>query len=88
MLRDDEVRGFRHRDGRFESWPGKLSRPQHCIVPHMLRLMLGPSHRVLPPAATLGAAILVLCDLLFRTIHPPEKISSWMAVDGNSGSNL
>ena len=45
------------------------------IVPHMLRLVLGPSHRVLLPAAMLGgAAFLVLCDLLARTIHPPTEI--------------
>ena len=45
------------------------------IVPHMLRLVLGPSHRVLLPAAMLGgAAFLVACDLLARTIHPPAEI--------------
>ena len=45
------------------------------IVPHMLRLVLGPSHRILIPAAMLGgAAFLIACDLLARTIHPPEEI--------------
>ena len=45
------------------------------IVPHMLRLLLGPSHRILLPAAMLGGALfLVLCDLLARTIHPPTEI--------------
>ena len=45
------------------------------IVPHMLRLVLGPSHRVLLPAAMLGgASFLILCDLLARTINPPEEI--------------
>ena len=45
------------------------------IVPHMLRLLLGPGHRALLPAAMLGGALmLILCDLLARTIHPPEEI--------------
>ncbi len=39
------------------------------IVPHALRLRLGPDHRVLVPAAALGgAAFLVLCDTLARTL--------------------
>ncbi len=39
------------------------------IVPHLLRLLLGPDHRLLLPAAALGgAAFLVLCDTLARTL--------------------
>jgi iron complex transport system permease protein len=39
------------------------------IVPHLLRLLLGPDHRMLLPAAALGgAAFLVLCDTLARTL--------------------
>jgi len=39
------------------------------IVPHLLRLVLGPDHRLLLPAAALaGAAFLVLCDTLARTM--------------------
>jgi iron complex transport system permease protein len=39
------------------------------VMPHMLRLILGPDHRVLAPAAILGgAAFMVLCDLLARTL--------------------
>ncbi len=39
------------------------------IVPHALRLRLGPDHRLLIPAAALGgAAFLVLCDTLARTL--------------------
>jgi iron complex transport system permease protein len=39
------------------------------IIPHLLRLMLGPDHRLLVPAAALGgAAFLVLCDTLARTL--------------------
>jgi iron complex transport system permease protein len=39
------------------------------IVPHLLRLRLGPDHRLLVPAAALaGAAFLVLCDTAARTM--------------------
>jgi iron complex transport system permease protein len=39
------------------------------IVPHLLRLRLGPDHRLLVPAAALaGAAFLVLCDTAARTL--------------------
>lgn len=39
------------------------------VIPHMLRLSLGPDHRILAPAAILGgAAFMVLCDVLARTL--------------------
>lgn len=39
------------------------------VVPHLLRLLFGPDHRVLIPACILGgAAYLVLCDLLARLL--------------------
>jgi len=39
------------------------------IIPHLLRLVLGPDHRLLVPAAALsGAAFLVLCDTLARSL--------------------
>jgi iron complex transport system permease protein len=42
------------------------------VVPHLLRLMFGPDHRVLAPAALLGGgAFLVVCDTLARTL--PEN---------------
>jgi iron complex transport system permease protein len=45
------------------------------VVPHAVRLILGPSNRALLPASALtGGAFLVLCDLLARTIHPPTEI--------------
>jgi iron complex transport system permease protein len=45
------------------------------LVPHAVRLILGPSNRALLPASALaGGAFLVLCDLLARTIHPPTEI--------------
>jgi len=45
------------------------------MVPHMVRLTLGPDHRVLLPASLLGGAIaLVLADLVARTIIAPVEI--------------
>ena len=39
------------------------------IIPHLLRLVLGPDHRLLVPAAALGgAAFLVVCDTAARTL--------------------
>jgi iron complex transport system permease protein len=39
------------------------------VVPHALRLALGPDHRLLVPASALaGAAFLVLCDTAARTM--------------------
>jgi iron complex transport system permease protein len=45
------------------------------IVPHLVRLFVGPSHRTLLPAsAVTGAAFLIVCDLLARTLRPPTEI--------------
>ena len=45
------------------------------IVPHLVRLMVGSDHRiVLPASALFGAAFLVLCDLVARTIMAPLEI--------------
>ncbi len=39
------------------------------VMPHLLRLILGPDHRVLVPACVLGGgAYMVLCDLLARVL--------------------
>jgi iron complex transport system permease protein len=39
------------------------------VMPHLLRLLLGPDHRILAPACILvGGAYLVVCDLLARTL--------------------
>lgn len=38
------------------------------IIPHLLRLIIGPDHRLLVPASALGgASFLVLCDTVART---------------------
>jgi iron complex transport system permease protein len=45
------------------------------VVPHIVRLLVGPAHRRLVPACALtGAAFLILTDLLARTLHRPEEI--------------
>jgi len=39
------------------------------IIPHLLRVVFGPDHRLLIPAAVLGgAAFLVVCDTVARTL--------------------
>ena len=39
------------------------------IIPHLLRLLLGPDHRLLVPASALaGAFFLLVCDTLARTL--------------------
>jgi iron complex transport system permease protein len=45
------------------------------IVPHICRLLVGPDHRFLTPAALLcGAILLSLCDTLARTIMAPTEL--------------
>ena len=45
------------------------------VVPHLVRLLTGVDHRlVLPASALFGAAFLVLCDLVARTILAPVEV--------------
>lgn len=45
------------------------------VAPHMVRLLIGPSHGRLLPAAALGGAILVLlADLIARTVASPMEL--------------
>lgn len=45
------------------------------VVPHAVRMMLGPSSRTLLPASAVGGSIfLVLCDLIARTVSPPTEL--------------
>lgn len=45
------------------------------VVPHLLRLILGPDHRPLLPAAALGGALLVVvADALARTLAMPAEL--------------
>jgi iron complex transport system permease protein len=45
------------------------------IVPHLVRLIVGADHRlVLPASALFGAAFLIGCDLVARTIIAPLEL--------------
>ncbi len=45
------------------------------IVPHLLRLLIGPGHRLLLPAAILlGAALLLVADTLARIVVAPAEL--------------
>lgn len=45
------------------------------IIPHLLRLLLGPDHRLLLPTAALGGAtFLVLCDTAARTLFGGREL--------------
>jgi len=45
------------------------------VVPHIVRLLIGPDHRSLLPASMLlGAALLMMADLLARTVVLPAEL--------------
>jgi|SRR5215217_279696 len=45
------------------------------VVPHLLRLVIGPDHRyLLPASAILGATFLLMCDALSRIIVAPAEL--------------
>jgi ABC-type Fe3+-siderophore transport system permease subunit len=45
------------------------------VVPHLVRLIVGPDHRlVLPASALFGAAFLVACDVVARTVMSPIEL--------------
>jgi iron complex transport system permease protein len=45
------------------------------VVPHTMRLLLGPRHRLLLPASALaGAIFLIMADLLARTVIAPTTL--------------
>ncbi|MBP2664147.1 MAG: hmuU 4 [Firmicutes bacterium] len=45
------------------------------VVPHIMRLLLGPEHRTLLPACALaGGLFLVACDTLGRLVIPPSEV--------------
>jgi iron complex transport system permease protein len=45
------------------------------VVPHLLRLTVGPDHRFLLPASAIaGAALLVAADMISRTIVAPAEL--------------
>ncbi len=45
------------------------------IVPHIVRLMIGPDHRLLIPCCLFfGASFMIICDTLARTLLAPTEI--------------
>src|SRR5690606_10089532 len=45
------------------------------VVPHLLRLLIGPDHRyLLPASALLGAIMLLLADTVSRTVVAPAEL--------------
>ena len=45
------------------------------VIPHLIRLTLGPDHRLLMPAsALLGATMLIIADTLARILFSPSEI--------------
>jgi iron complex transport system permease protein len=45
------------------------------VVPHLIRLLVGPDHRVLLPASALaGASLLLLADLVARLLLAPAEL--------------
>ncbi|MBF9051750.1 iron chelate uptake ABC transporter family permease subunit [Roseobacter sp. HKCCD9010] len=45
------------------------------VVPHLLRIMIGPDHRyLLPNAALLGATLLIAADMISRAIIAPAEL--------------
>jgi iron complex transport system permease protein len=45
------------------------------VVPHLLRLVMGPDNRyLLPGSALLGAALLLLADAFARTVAAPAEL--------------
>lgn len=45
------------------------------VVPHVLRLIIGPDHRyLLPASALLGGTLLIFADMIARTIVPPAEL--------------
>ena len=51
-------------------------RSSASIVPHMVRLLVGPDHRlVLPASALFGATFLIMCDLVARTLFVADRDS-------------
>ena len=45
------------------------------IIPHIVRMLVGPDHRLLlPTVAILGAVVLILADLLARILLAPDEL--------------
>lgn len=45
------------------------------VVPHIIRLLIGPDHRYLLPASAIAGALLLICaDILARTLIAPTEL--------------
>ena len=45
------------------------------IIPHIVRILIGPDHRILLPSALIvGASFLVVCDTIARIVLPPAEL--------------
>lgn len=45
------------------------------VIPHIVRLMFGPDHKILLPFSTvIGAIFMIVCDTLARTLASPAEI--------------
>ena len=45
------------------------------IIPHIMRFIVGPNHKVLIPCTCISAAtFMIICDVLSRTLFPPLEI--------------
>ena len=45
------------------------------VVPHLIRIVTGPSHRILIPASVLGGALVVVVgDLIARTLIEHQEL--------------
>ncbi len=45
------------------------------VVPHLIRLLIGPDHRWLLPASALGGAmLLIIADTLARVVASPAEL--------------
>jgi iron complex transport system permease protein len=45
------------------------------VIPHIIRFVVGPNHKILIPAACIAAAtFMVICDILSRTLFPPIEV--------------
>ena len=61
------------------------------VVPHLVRLIVGADHRlVLPASALFGAAFLIGCDLVARTVFAPLELPVGIvtAIDRRTGFSM
>lgn len=56
------------------------------MIPHLMRVLVGPDHRVLIPASLLvGAITLVLCDAVARVVFAPTELPVGMITTMSGG---